>query len=76
MLVTDETDRRTVRLASLLNRIAIAVDCPIEAFSEPVSGQSAQTAELVPLWLTIEHERDRSKVLSFIRSITPTIAFH
>lgn len=70
----DETDRCSVRAASLLSRIAGALDCPVEAFAEPVSDEVALTAELMPLWLTIEHEQDRMKVLSIVRSVAPTIA--
>lgn len=69
----DQTDRCSARAASLLSRIAAALDCPIKAFSEPVSDEVALTAELMPLWLTIEHERDRMKVLSIVRSVAPTI---
>lgn len=74
MYKIDQTDRCSARAASLLSRIAAALDCPIEAFSEPVSDEVALTAELMPLWLTIEHERDRMKVLSIVRSVAPTIA--
>lgn len=70
----DETDRCSIRAASLLSRIAVALDCSIEAFSKPVPDEVALTAELMPLWLTIEHEQDRMKVLSIVRSVAPTIA--
>jgi hypothetical protein len=69
----DRADRCSARSAYLLSRIAAALDCSIEAFSEPAPDEFAQTVELMPLWLTIEHEQDRMKVLSIVRSATPTV---
>lgn len=69
----DGTDCCSTRAASLLIRIATALDCPVEAFSKSASDEISQTAELMPLWLTIEHEQDRMKVLSIVRSVAPTI---
>lgn len=74
MTKIDGADRYSDRSASLLRRIAVALDCPLGAFSEPVPDKIAQTAELIPLWLTIKHEQDRMKVLSIARNVAPTIA--
>lgn len=54
---------------SLLKRIAAALDCPVEAFSDPSSLDRNQTVELLRLWAMIEVEQDRSKVLSFLRTV-------
>jgi hypothetical protein len=69
----DGADRCLARSAYLLSRIAAALDCSIEAFLEPLPDEITQTVELMPLWLTIEHERDRMKVLSIVRSVAPTM---
>ncbi|KQU18060.1 hypothetical protein ASG63_23715 [Methylobacterium sp. Leaf94] len=63
-----------MRSAFLLKRIAAVLNCPIEAFSETAPDEIAQTVELMPLWLTIEHEQDRMKVLSIVRSVASTAA--
>lgn len=73
MLKLPEVDSAPAETHPLLERIAKALDCPVGAFSEP-SSYDAQTAELMRLWLTIEHEQDRAKALSFLRSIAPTAA--
>lgn len=55
----------------LLSRIAAALDCPVEAFSDPSSLDRNQTVELLRLWAMLKDEQDRSKVLSFLRGVAP-----
>ena len=69
-----EFDSSPIETSSALKRIAKALNCPVEAFSEPSSDSVAQTNELLRLWLTIEQEQDRAKALCFLRSIAPTAA--
>lgn len=73
MVKLTAVDGSPVEAHPLLERIAKTLDCPIETLSEP-SSYDAQTAELMRLWLTIEHEQDRAKALCFLRSIAPTAA--
>lgn len=73
MLKLAEVDGSPIETHPLLDRIAKALDCPVGAFSE-LSSYDAQTAELMHLWLTIDYEQDRAKVLSFLRSIASTEA--
>lgn len=54
---------------SVLTKIAEALGCSVTAFSEPALCDVDQTAEMVRLWLTIGHEQDQEKVLSFVRLI-------
>lgn len=63
-----------VKTSLVLERIANALECSVEAFVGPSSTSAAQTAELMRLWSLIEHEQDRAKVLSFLRSIAPAAA--
>ncbi len=74
MFKLEEADGDPDRAASLLIELATALDCSIEAFSKPTSFDSAETAELVRLWLMIQHGQDRLKVLSFIRNIASEAA--
>lgn len=73
MLKIAAVDNSPVATSSALERIAKALGCPVETLAEP-SSYDAQTAELMRLWLTIEHEQDRAKALCFLRSIAPTAA--
>lgn len=73
MLKLVEVDGSPIETHPLLDRIAKALDCPAGAFSEP-SSYGAQTAELMQLWLTIDYDQDRAKVLSFLRNIASTEA--
>lgn len=56
---------------SLLSRIAAALDCPIEAFSDLSALDRNQTVELLRLWASLRDEEDRLKVLSFLRGVAP-----
>ncbi|RYY15420.1 MAG: hypothetical protein EON55_06380 [Alphaproteobacteria bacterium] len=54
---------------NLLDRIATALDCPTEAFSNPTLHSPDDTVELLRLWGMIKDDQDRRKVLSFIRTV-------
>lgn len=53
----------------LLAKISQVLDRPVSDFFETEPRDLGHTTELLRLWLTINDEQDRMKVLSFIRSI-------
>lgn len=53
----------------LLTRISEVLGRPVSDFFDPKTCDLGHTTELLRLWLTINDEQDRMKVLSFIRSI-------
>lgn len=52
----------------ILAKIASALNCSIEDFSDNSSCCISETIELIDLWSKIKHVQDRNKVLSFIRT--------
>lgn len=56
----------------LLKKIADTLDCSVSDFVGPGSSDLSQTVELMHMWMTLEHEQDRLKVLALIRNIIPT----
>lgn len=53
----------------LLTKISQVLDRPVADFFETEPRDLNHTTELLRLWLAINDEQDRMKVLSFIRSI-------
>jgi hypothetical protein len=51
-----------------LDRLAQALDCPIEVFSGLVPHDLHETNELLSLWLAIESPQGRATVLSVLRA--------
>lgn len=71
MCKRDAAEYESDQSEALLNRIAVALDCPVEVFSDLSLPDRNPTAELLQLWAMIEVEQDRLKVLSFIRGLVP-----
>lgn len=69
MFKRDKTGCAATRTATTLEKVAAALECPVSAFSEPHTGDHAETAELLRLWAMIEPGQDRAKVLSFLRNV-------
>lgn len=68
--IRDGSDRST----DIVRQIAQLLGCPLEALSNPTPSRFDQTGELLRIWLLIEHEHDRDKVLSYMRIITDQAA--
>ena len=68
MLKSNENEPAAARVTTLLDEIATALHSQNAALSGPTSCDPAETAELLRLWLTIIDERDRAKVLAFVRN--------
>jgi len=72
MLRLDISSDKSGQADDLLQRIAAALDCPVTNFYQSHPCEASQTAEMLRLWMLIEHEQDRLKVLSILRSAVPT----
>lgn len=60
-----------VQTGTVLDRVAMALGCSVEALSNPTSRDPDATVELLRLWAAIKDDQDRQKVLSFVRTIVP-----
>ena len=69
MLKPDISESGPSRTATLIDKIATALDCPVEAFSEHAMADLAETTELLRLWHMLGDERNRLKALSFISAL-------
>lgn len=72
MLESARTVHRVFERQPILEEIAASLGCSVADFSEPTSSNLNQTGELLGMWLMIDNEQDRLKVLSLMRSIAPT----
>lgn len=68
MLVGDEAEGMGDRSALILARIAETIGCPVSTFTASSGHAPDETTELLRLWLMLEHEQDRAKVLAFLRN--------
>lgn len=57
----------------MLDRLAASLGYSTEAFFDLALTEEGQTLELLRLWLTIEDEQDRAKVLTLMRSLSGNI---
>ena len=64
----DESGGAGDRLALKLERIAEALGRPVSTFTASSSYVPDETTELLALWLMIEDEHERAKVLAFVRN--------
>lgn len=53
-----------------LNRLAAALGCSPEVFSNPPPSELGQTVELLSLWLAVKDVQDRAKVLLLLRKMS------
>ena len=64
----DTLDPATTRHASALNRLARALDVPVEELiGEPSDGDTSEFLALVQLWSEIEDSEGRRRVMSVAR---------
>lgn len=68
MLKLDAYEGGSNHTATLLEKIATVLNCPVSAFLTPTPCEPAETAELLGLWFTIADQQDRAKVLAFVRN--------
>ena len=69
MFTTNGATNRSNRLDTTLNKLAKALNCPREAFTQSVSCDLSQSMELLQLWRSIESSTERAKVLANVRHI-------
>lgn len=57
----------------MLDRLAVSLGRPLEAFFDPALSEEGHTLELLRLWLTIEDRQDRAKVLALLQSMSGNV---